>query len=115
MDDLWYRPDRRAQPDGGAALERLHRGMSRMVGEHIGGLIAEQNTIDEPFCRQLARATDPAAQPAKRIVMARVGVSYTYVLDGEDPVFVKVKLMDNLAGDVGAEWDHPAPRTPRAI
>ena len=61
------RPHLRAQHDGGAALNRLEDEIARLVGEHVGGLIAEENTIDEPFCRQLARATEQCAGPAEKV------------------------------------------------
>ena len=107
------RPYMDHQPDGGTALKQLRARMERAVGETVGGRIADEGAIDDPFCRQLARATEPVTQPAQTVLTKSRWVSYSYRLHGDDPVRVAVCLLDNPEGDVAVAWRHPAPSTGR--
>ena len=110
-------------------LERLHKCLGRAVGDRVGGLIAERDTIDEPFARALARATEPCAGPADLFIsdavpvppglesppkprhfrrICRFRVSADNVIDCK----VTVWMNDDHEGDVGAKWGHPEPRMP---
>ena len=102
---LWW-----IQHDDGQALRRLEDRIARLIGEHIGGRIAEENSIDEPFCRQLARVTDPCAQPADKLAEEPRDGSYLFWVHGYCPAIrVQVTLYNSPRGEVALEWIHPAP------
>ena len=117
-------PHRRVQHDDGSSLARLETRLAAVVGSTIGGLIAEENTIDDPFCRMLAAATDECAGAAEQCVPSRSQNSYRFQIVGatykwrphawhssDEPVTVAVALYDN--GEVAAYWRHPAPYVER--
>ena len=118
------RPDRRVQHDDGASLARLEARLAAVVGSAVGGLIAEENTIDDPFCRMLAAATDECAGAAEQCVPRSSRNSYRFQIVGatyawhphgrylsDEPVTVAVALYDD--GEVAAAWRHPAPYVER--
>ena len=116
------RPDLRDQHDDGSSLARLEARLGAVIGDTVGRLIAEENAIDNDFCRLLAAATDECAGLAEQIGDPRRGEdSYFYQINGatynwrltsdyiihEQSVIVFVGLYDN--GDVRVAWRHPAP------
>ena len=111
------RPYRRAQTGDGRALKLLEDRIACLIGEHIGGRIAEENAIDEPFCRQLARATDPCAQTASMLDEGDAygaNLSYIFYLPvPESPENVHVAVMLEDDGYVDAAWWHPDPHPRR--
>ena len=118
------RPDRLVQHDDGTALACLEARLSRVIGGIVGELIAESEAIDEPFCRQLARATEPCAGDAEIVDHRSERTSYLYQIADYDylvtgssgsicriVVSVAVALYDD--GDVAVSWRHPAPHLER--
>ena len=114
------RPDRRKQHDDGTSLARLETRMAAVVGSTVGGLIAEEDAIDDPFCRLLAAATDECAGPAEQADARSGSTSYRFRINDafyrtnhwrshydEHHVTVSVALWDD--GDVAVAWRHPAP------
>ena len=113
MPDLSGTPCAAPRPAYGADADwRLGTELGRLVGQHIGGRIAEDGAIDDPFCRQLARATDPVAQPAECVWTSPYGRGYTYDL-ADSGVRVVVRL--TLAAGYGhavVYWKHPDSSAP---
>ena len=119
-------PHRRVQHDDGSSLARLEARLGAVVGDTVGRLIAEENAIDNDFCRLLAAATDDSAGAAEQCVPRSsrnsyrfriVGATYAWQPHGrylsDVPVTVSVALYDD--GEVAAAWDHPAPYVERGV